>query len=354
MSRLFTPLKIRGVELKNRIAVSPMCQYSAEKGFPSEWHLVHLGSRAAGGAGLIIQEATAISPEGRISPEDLGIWNDEQAEAYKKINDFIISMNSVPAVQLAHAGRKASAYASWKGEGSVPFSEGGWKTYAPSPVTFSGKYRVPEEMANDDIQKVINDFAFAARRSVTAGYKIIELHFAHGYLVNEFLSPLSNFRIDEYGGNFKNRIRLAVEITCAVRKVIPDIMPLFVRISCTEWAEGGWTIEDSVKLAVMLKSSGADLIDCSGGGNVHYAIIPVSPLYQVPFAEKIKNESDILTGAVGLITKPEEAEKIIAEGKADLVLLGREMLRNPYWALHAAKHFGVETDYPKQYLRGKV
>lgn len=354
MSKLFEPLKIRDTEIKNRVAVSPMCQYSAVEGFPTQWHTVHYGTRAVGGAGLIIQEATAVCPEGRISTGDLGLWNDEQTYVYKKITNFIISQNCVPGIQLAHAGRKASASVGWEQAGSIKIEEGGWNTYAPSAVTFSDKYSEPFEMSIEDINKIVEDFRLAAMRSILAGFKIIEMHFAHGYLVNEFLSPLSNFRKDNYGGSFENRCRLAVEITKSIREEIPQGTPLFARISVTDWAEGGWSAKDSVLLTKILKDEGVDLIDCSSGGNVSYAQIPVAQGYQVPFATQIKREANILTGAVGLITQPEQAEEIIANGDADLVIIGREMLRNPYWTFNAAKKLNSDIDYPKQYLRANL
>ncbi len=354
MSSLFSPLKIRSIELKNRIAVSPMCQYSSVNGFPNDWHLVHLGSRAVGGAGLIFTEATAVSPEGRISPDDAGIWNDDQANAYKRITSFIKSQNSVPGIQLAHAGRKASTYSPWKGSGKVVVENGGWQTIAPSAIPFADNFPHPKEMDDNDIKLVIDQFKEAALRSIEAGFKVIELHFAHGYLVHEFCSPISNQRKDNYGGSLENRCRLAIEITKSVREIIPDGTPLFVRISSTDWVEGGWDIDQSVQLTKWLKEVGVDLIDCSSGGNVPNAKIPASPGYQIPFAEKIKNEVGILTGGVGLITTAEQAEEIISSGRADIVLLAREMLRDPYWALHSAKKLNVDlTDWPNQYLRAK-
>ena len=354
MSKLFFSLKIRSIELKNRIAVSPMCQYSSVNGFPNDWHLVHLGSRAVGGAGLIFTEATAVSPEGRISPDDAGIWNDDQANAYKRITSFIKSQNSVPGIQLAHAGRKASTYSPWKGSGKVAVENGGWQTIAPSAIPFADNFPHPKEMDDNDIKLVIDQFKEAALRSIEAGFKVIELHFAHGYLVHEFCSPISNQRKDNYGGSLENRCRLAIEITKSVREVIPDGTPLFVRISSTDWVEGGWDIDQSVQLTKWLKEVGVDLIDCSSGGNVPNAKIPASPGYQIPFAEKIKNEVGILTGGVGLITTAEQAEEIISSGRADIVLLAREMLRDPYWALHSAKKLNVDlTDWPNQYLRAK-
>ena len=354
MSKLFTPLKIRNVELKNRIAVSPMCQYSSNDGFPTDWHLVHLGSRAVGGAGLVFTEATAVSPEGRISPDDAGIWNDEQVNAYKRITSFIKSQNSIPGIQLAHAGRKASTYSPWKGKGKVPNESGGWQTLAPSPVPFADNFPEPKEMSEEDIKLVINQFNQAAMRSIGAGFEVIELHFAHGYLAHEFLSPLSNQRADKYGGSIENRCRFAIEIAKSVRETIPDGMPLFARISSIDWIEGGWDINQSVQLAKWLKDAGVDLIDCSSGGNIPYAKIPLAPGYQIPFSEKIKKETGVLTGGVGLITTAEQAEEIISSGKADIVLLARQMLREPYFALHAAKKLNVELkDFPNQYLRSK-
>jgi 2,4-dienoyl-CoA reductase-like NADH-dependent reductase (Old Yellow Enzyme family) len=354
MSKLFSPIKIQNIELKNRIAVSPMCQYSSINGFPSDWHLVHLGSRAVGGAGLILTEATAVSLEGRISPDDAGIWNEEQVNAYKKITSFIKSQNSVSGIQLAHAGRKASTYSPWKGSGEVKVENGGWITLAPSPIPFSENFPHPKEMSEEDVQLVIDQFTKAAKRSIEAGFEVIELHFAHGYLVHEFYSPISNKRKDKYGGNLENRCRFAIEIAKSVRETIPDGTPLFARISSTDWVENGWDIDQSIKLAKWLKEVGVDLIDCSSGGNVTKAQIPIGPGYQIPFAEKIKKEAKILTGGVGLITTAEQAEEIISSEKADIVLLAREMLRDPYWALHAAKKLNVDlTDWPKQYLRAK-
>lgn len=354
MSKLFTPLKIRNIELKNRIAVSPMCQYSSVNGFPSDWHLVHLGSRAVGGSGLIFTEATAVSPEGRISPDDAGIWEEEQANAYKKITSFIKSRNAVPGIQLAHAGRKASTYSPWKGKGEVKVENGGWQTLAPSPTPFADNFPIPKEMSEADIKLVIEQFVKAALRSIDAGFEVIELHFAHGYLVHEFYSPISNHRKDKYGGTLENRCRLAIEIAKSVREAIPEGTPLFARISSTDWVEGGWDIEQSVQLVKWLKDIGVDLIDCSSGGNVPNAKIPVEPGYQIPFSERIKKETGILTGGVGLITTAELAEEIIVSGKADIVLLARQMLREPYFALHAAKKLNVDLkDFPNQYLRSK-
>ena len=353
MSVLFSPLKIREISLKNRIIVSPMCQYSSRDGMPNDWHFVHLGSRAVGGAAVVIMEATAVSTEGRISPDDAGIWNDEQAEAYKKITAFISAQNSIPAIQLAHAGRKASTYSPWKGRGRINIDEGGWQTIAPSTIPFTENYPNPKEMNTDDIEIVINQFKKAAERSLEAGFKLIELHMAHGYLVHEFLSPLSNFRKDKYGGSLENRCRLAIEITEAVRKFIPEGFPLFARISATDWTEGGWDINQSIQLAKWLKNAGADLIDCSSGGNIADAKIPAGPGYQVPFSQMIKKEVGILTGSVGLITSPMQAESVVRTNQSDVVILAREILRNPYWPLQAAKQLNVDVDWPVQYLRAK-
>lgn len=354
MSILFSPLKIRDTEIKNRIAVSPMCQYSSKDGVPNDWHLVHLGSRAVGGAGLIFTEATAVSPEGRISPDDAGIWNNIQAEAYNRITSFIKSQNSIPGIQLAHAGRKASTYTPWKGSGKVTEADGGWQTIAPSPLSFDKDYPLPLQMDEKHIANVISQFRNAAQRSIDAGFNIIELHMAHGYLIHEFLSPLSNHRNDEYGGSLENRCRLAIEIARTVREAVPEGTPLFVRISATDWTEGGWDIDQSVQLAKWLKEAGIDLIDCSSGGNITGAQIPAGPGYQIPFAQRIKGETGILTGSVGFITSAVQAEQIIRTGQSDIVLLAREMLRDPYWALHAANTLNVNLeDFPKQYIRAK-
>ena len=354
MSALFEPLSLRGLTLKNRITVSPMCQYSAVDGFANDWHLVHLGSRAVGGAGLIILEATAVSPEGRITPEDLGIWKDEHVAFLQRINAFLVAEGSVPGVQLAHAGRKASTYTSWKGRGAVPETEGGWPVVAPSALPFADDYPQPVALDAAGIKKVIADFRSATERALAAGFKVIELHAAHGYLLHEFLSPLSNQRTDTYGGSFENRIRLLLEVVAAVRQVLPPDFPLLVRISATDWTDGGWTPDESVQLAAWLRDRGVDLLDCSTGGNVPNVTIPVGPGYQVEFAERIKRETGLPTGAVGLITTPAEAEAIVAEGKADLVLLAREELRDPYFPLHAAHELGVDVAWPVQYERAKI
>jgi 2,4-dienoyl-CoA reductase-like NADH-dependent reductase (Old Yellow Enzyme family) len=351
MPSLFEPLTLRGLTLKNRIVVSPMCQYSAQDGFANDWHLVHLGSRAVGGASLLIQEATAVSPEGRITPDDLGIWKDEHIDFLKRINQFIEAQGSVPGVQLAHAGRKASTYAPWKGSGAV--AEGGWQVVAPSAVKFSDDYPQPVALDAAGLQKVIADFRSATERALAAGFKVMEIHAAHGYLLHEFLSPLSNQRTDNYGGSLENRSRLLLEVVAAVRQVLPAELPLFVRISATDWTEGGWTADESVQLASLLKDAGVDLIDASTGGNVPAAKIPVGPGYQVEFAERIKRETGLATGAVGLITTAAEAEKVVADGQADLVLLAREELRDAYFPLHAAHELGAEVAWPLQYERAK-
>ncbi len=334
--------------------MSPMCQYSSVDGFANDWHLVHLGSRAIGGAGLVMTEATAVSPEGRISPADLGIWKDEHIENLKKITAFILQHDSIPGIQLAHAGRKASHTEPWKGDKLTPVSQGGWKTVAPSNIPFSPETDIPESLTKVGILKVIEDFKTAAKRAFIAGFKVIEIHAAHGYLINEFLSPLSNKRTDEYGGAFENRIRLLIEIVNAVRTVWDADLPLFVRISASDWLPEGWTIDNSVALANILKSNGVDLIDCSSGGIVPNIKIPLSPGYQVTFAEQIKKQSDILTGAVGLITQADQAEAIISAGKADLVLLAREFLRDPYFPLRAAYQLNADLNWPIQYGRAKL
>lgn len=349
---LFSPLPVRGVTLPNRIAVSPMCQYSSDDGFANDWHLVHLGGRAVGGAGLVMVEATAVVPEGRITYGDHGIWKDEHVAMLKRIAAFIKSQGAVPAIQLAHAGRKASCEVPWNGGLAIaPDQPNGWQVVAPSPVPFKEGDPVPHELSIAEIRGVVDAFAAATRRALAAGFEVIEIHGAHGYLTHEFLSPLSNFRQDQYGGSFANRARLALEITEAVRREMPVELPLFMRISCTDWAEGGWTIEDSVQLAKLVKPLGVDLMDCSSGNNVATAQIPFAPGFQVPFAERIRKEAGILTGAVGLITEPKQAEAILQAGQADVVLLAREMLRDPYFPMHAAQALGVAPSVPKQYLR---
>lgn len=352
MPTLFSPLTIKNITVKNRIVVSPMCQYSSVDGFANDWHLVHLGSRAVGGAGLIITEATAVSPEGRISPEDLGLWKDEHIPGLKRIVDFLRHNGSVVGIQLAHAGRKASTSAPWKGMNKLSPSEGGWQTVAPSAVPYKAEEPTPVELHHAGIEKIIADFTSAARRAAAAGFSVIEIHAAHGYLIHEFLSPLSNLRTDRYGGPFENRIRLLCEVIASIQTVWPSENPLFVRISSSDWVEGGWTLDDSIALASILKKLGVDLIDCSSGGNSSKAHVPVGPGYQVPFAEALRS-TGVLTGAVGLITTAEQAEAIIAEGKADVVFFARELLRNPYFPLQAAQQLGTDTYWPNQYLRAK-
>ncbi len=347
---LLTPLTIRGVTLRNRIAVSPMCQYCSEDGFADDWHLVHLGSRAVGGAGLIFTEATAITAQGRISPGDLGLWKDEHIEPLARIAKFIHRMNAVSGIQLAHAGRKGSCAPPWQDRGRVlNKEEGGWSVIAPSAVPFHSEDPVPQELDLAGIEQVIADFVAATKRALKAGFKVIEVHSAHGYLFHEFLSPLSNKRTDKYGGSLENRMRLLVEVVTEVRKTIPDDMPLFVRISATDWVEGGWDIAQSVQLARVLKGLGVDLIDTSTGGTVPTATIPVKPGYQVPFAEQIRKEASIMTGAVGLITEPSQANDVIVSGSADLAFIAREMLRDPYFALHAERELNQEQSWPLQY-----
>ena len=353
MALLFEPMQLRSIELKNRIVVSPMCQYSAWDGFANDWHLVHLGSHAVGGAALVFSEATAVSPEGRISHEDLGIWKDGHVEMLKRITSFIEKQGAVPGMQLAHAGRKASHHSPWQGGKALTTAEGAWQTLGPSAVPFKEEEPKPKEMNKKDIEQLINDFRLAAVRAMKAGFKIIEIHAAHGYLLNEFMSPLSNQRTDEYGGSFENRIRIVLEVIQAIREVWSKELPLFIRISSTDWMEGGWRDEDSVKLALAIKDKGVDLIDCSSGGISPLQKIPVAPLYQVPFAEKIKKEAGILTGAVGLITRVQEAEQILNKQQADLIFMARQLLRDPYFPLHAAKELNVDVPWPAQYDRAK-
>lgn len=356
MSNLFSPLTIRNITLKNRIGVSPMCQYSSINGLATDWHLVHLGSRAIGGAAMVMVEATAVTADGRISPEDMGIWTDEHIAPLERITRFVKEHGSVPAIQLAHAGRKASTPSAWKAPLMknplmVSEAEGGWQVIAPSAIAFTPDYPFPREMTLADIRQVTEAFVQAARRSLQAGFEIVEIHAAHGYLLHEFLSPLSNQRTDEYGGSFENRTRILREVVTAVRTVWPESLPMFLRISATDWAEGGWDIEESVKLTAMLTPLGVDLVDCSSGALVADAKIPVGPGYQVPFAERIRQETGVLTAAVGMITEARQAEAIIEKGQADMVLLARELLRDPYWPLHAATELGVDVTWPDQYSR---
>ena len=351
MPHLFEPLTLRSITFPNRIGVSPMCEYSSLDGLANEWHFVHLGSRAVGGAGLVMTEAAAVSPEGRISPQDLGIWSDKHAEALAPIVKFIRRHGSVAGIQLAHAGRKASTQRPWEGNSCIPEEQGGWQPIAPSAIPFSPGYCLPREMTREDINRVRADFVVAAELAVGAGFEVVEIHAAHGYLFHEFLSPLSNQRTDEYGGSFENRVRMLREVVSEVRRVLGDRLPLSVRISATDWVEGGWTVEESVELAKLLSSDGADLIDCSSGGLVPDAKIPLGPGYQTEFAERIRREADIRTAAVGMITSAAQADHIIRTGQADIVLLAREFLRNPYWPLHAAHELHQTGQWPVQYLR---
>ncbi len=355
---LFDPFQMRDIRLRNRIVVSPMCMYSCNEldGMANAWHMVHLGARAAGGAGVVFTEATAVEARGRISPQDLGIWSDAHVAPLQPITAFIRQCGAVPGMQLAHAGRKASTYRPWDSRrGRVPDAEGGWEPVGPSPLPFSPADPPPAELGAADIAQVVAAFAAAARRALEAGFEVIELHGAHGYLIHEFLSPLSNHRTDPYGGSLENRTRLLREVVDAVRKVWPERLPLWVRISATDWAEaGGWDVDQSVAAARMLGEHGVDVIDCSSGGTLPAPRIPMGPGYQVPFAERVRREAGIATAAVGLITEPQQADAIVAEGRADLVLLGRQFLRDPYWGLHAAAALGVDHPWPDQYLRAKI
>ena len=349
---LFSPLQIRGVTLRNRIGVSPMCQYSAHDGMANEWHLVHLGSRAVGGAGLVIVEATAVVPEGRISPGDLGLWKDEQVEPLARCARFVAAQGAVPAIQLAHAGRKASTAPPWEGEKVLTPEEGGWlPVFAPSDVAFNLASPEPEPLTKAQIHDLVQAFSRAAERAVAAGFQAVEIHAAHGYLLHEFLSPLSNRREDEYGGDFENRIRFLMDVAIAIRSVIPGEMPLMVRISATDWVEGGWDPEQSVELARRLELLGVDVIDCSSGGLLPDVPIPVAPGYQITFAETIRNQAKVKTAAVGMIRDARLANETIEAGRADLVLVAREMLRDPYWPLHAARELGHDMPWPVQYRR---
>jgi 2,4-dienoyl-CoA reductase-like NADH-dependent reductase (Old Yellow Enzyme family) len=353
MSALFTPFQMRELKFRNRIFVSPMCQYSSVDGFPAPWHLVHLGSRAVGGAALVMTEAAAVVPEGRISLQDLGIWSDAQADALQPIAAFIRKQGAVAAIQLAHAGRKASTVRPWDGTGEVAPGAGGWQTVAPSAVRFSPEYPMPRELTENEILQLPAAFAAAAERALRADFQVVEIHAAHGYLLHEFLSPLSNLRDDAYGGSFENRIRVVVSVARAVRETWPKEWPVFVRISASDWAPGGWDLPQSVRLARALKEADIDLVDCSSGGLVPTQQIAIGPSYQVPFADAIRREAEIATGAVGLITVPAQAEAIIAQGQADVVLLARAFLRDPYWTHHAAQALGFvdRTHWPAQYGR---
>jgi 2,4-dienoyl-CoA reductase-like NADH-dependent reductase (Old Yellow Enzyme family) len=348
---LFDSLSIRGITLRNRIVVSPMCQYSSTDGFATDWHLVHLGSRAVGGAALVFTEASAVTVEGRISPQDLGIWKDAHIEPLARIARFVREQGAVPGMQLAHAGRKASTRPPWQAPPLIPESEGGWKPVAPSALPFAEKYATPVALDENGIHAVVKAFADSAKRALEAGFLTVEIHAAHGYLIHEFLSPLSNKRTDKYGGSLDNRTRLLREVVAAIRRVWPENYPLFVRISATDWMDQGWDIDQSIELARQLGSLGVDVIDCSSGGTVPGAQIPIAPGYQVPFAAEIKRETGLLTAAVGMITNPAQADTILREGQADLVEMAREFLRQPYWPLHVAHDLGFSVSWPVQYLR---
>ena len=353
MSILFSPLQLRTLTLPNRILVSPMCQYSSDRGMPNDWHLVHLGSRAVGGAALVCVEASAVSPEGRITPWDAGIWSQAHGEAWKGVAQFIRAQGSVPAIQLAHAGRKASCDRPWRGGKPLADPLNAWETLGPSAVAF-GHYPPPRAMTVGEIEATVEDFARATRFSRDAGFDVVEIHAAHGYLLHSFLSPLSNRRTDEYGGSLENRMRLPLAVAEAVRREWPDDKPVFARISATDWWEGGWDLEQSIAFCRRLKEAGIDLVDCSSGGNVHDAKVPLGPGYQVGFAAAIRKEAGIATAAVGLITDAVQAEQILALGAADAVCLARAMLRDPYWPRHAAKTLGLEAHWPDQYKRAEV
>jgi 2,4-dienoyl-CoA reductase-like NADH-dependent reductase (Old Yellow Enzyme family) len=353
MSLLFTPLALRGIELRNRIVVSPMCQYSSADGLANDWHLVHLGSRAVGGAAMVMVEATAVVPEGRISPQDMGLWSDDHAAAFERITRFVAGQGAVPAIQLAHAGRKASTDAPWHGRRLVGELEGGWQPVGPSPIRFDSICAVPRELDRADIAALVGRFRDATRRAVAAGFRAVELHMAHGYLMHEFLSPLSNARTDEYGGSLEQRMRFPLEVAAAVREELPDELPLLARISATDWVDGGWDLPQSIELCRRLAQLGVDLIDCSSGGSAPDAVVPTGPGYQVRFAEAIRREAGVATCAVGLITSAAQAETILATGQADVVSLAREMLRDPYWPLHAARELGATIAWPVQYERAR-
>jgi 2,4-dienoyl-CoA reductase-like NADH-dependent reductase (Old Yellow Enzyme family) len=361
MPHLFDPLFLRSLTLANRLVVSPMCQYSSDDGFANDWHFVHLGSRAVGGAALVFTEATAVTPEGRISPQDLGLWKDDHVATLARIVDFVHRQRTVAGIQLAHAGRKGSTVRPWDGGGAVPIENGGWTPVGPTAAAFADDYPKPSALSIGDISRIVDAYRAAAVRARAAGFDVVEVHGAHGYLIHEFLSPLVNTRTDQYGGSFDNRARLALEVVEAVRGVWPDSLPVFVRISCTDWVrgtgapgrehDGGWDIDQSVELAKRLRERGVDLIDCSSGGAVGDVRIPIGPGYQVPFAERIRRDASIATGAVGLITTAAQANDIIVRGQADCVLIARELLRDPYLPLHAAAELGHAAPWPAQYLR---
>jgi 2,4-dienoyl-CoA reductase-like NADH-dependent reductase (Old Yellow Enzyme family) len=351
MSRLFQPFTLRGVTLRNRVGVSPMCQYSSNDGFANNWHLVHLGSRAIGGAALVIAEASAVEARGRISPNDLGIWKDAHIDALAAVVRKVEEAGAVAGIQIAHAGRKAGTARPWDGGQPLSDADGGWPPIGASPLPFAAGYRTPHEASHHELVQIRSAFVASARRALSAGFRWLEIHAAHGYLLHSFLSPLSNQRTDHYGGSFDNRIRLLLETVAGVREVWPETLPLAVRLSCTDWVDGGWSLDDSVELSRRLRAAGVDLIDCSSGGTAASAKVPVAPGYQVPFADAVRKQAEVPSAAVGLITEPAQAEAIVAEGRADLVLLGRALLKDPYWPLSAAKALGAQAPVPVQYLR---
>ena len=353
MINLFSPLELRGVTVANRSWVSPMCQYSAHEGVVGDWHLVHLGSFATGGAGLVLAEATAVSPEGRISVNCPGLWNDDQVDAWRRVTSFAHSLGTPMGIQLAHAGRKGSTRSPWSDQQFASIGEGGWQTVAPSAVAFEG-YPSPRALTSGEIDSLVDDFANAARRALAAGFDVLEIHAAHGYLLHEFLSPLSNTRDDEYGGSFENRVRLLLRVVEAVRAATPDATPLFVRLSATDWTEGGWSDDETVELAALLAARGVDLIDVSSGGNVAHARIPLGPGYQVGFAERVRREANVAASAVGLITDPHQADEVIRTGRADAVMLARAHLRNPRWTFAAAEALGHVISWPHQFDRART
>ncbi|MEO8584794.1 MAG: NADH:flavin oxidoreductase/NADH oxidase [Acidobacteriota bacterium] len=353
MTTLFSPFRLRDVTFRNRIFVSPMCMYSAEEGVPNDWHLVHLGSRAVGGAALVMAEATGVSPVGRISPGDTGIWNDAQVTAFARITAFIASRGAVPGIQLADAGRKASTHVPWDGGRPLAASEGAWTTLGPSAIPFEEGSPPPREMTAADMDEVVDAFVAATGRAVDAGFQVVEVHAAHGYLLHEFLSPLSNRRTDEFGGPLENRMRFPLRVAGAVRAAFPAGRPVFVRVSATDWTDGGWDLTQSIVFSRCLKERGVDLVDCSSGGNVANAKIPVAPGYQVPFAEAIRREAGIPTAAVGMITEPRQAEELLGAGRADAIFMARAFLRDPYWPQRAARELGAEVAWPQQYGRAR-
>lgn len=354
MSRLFTPIRLRAIDIRNRVFMAPMCQYSAQDGMPGEWHHVHYGARAAGGVGLVRVEATAVAPEGRITPFDLGLWSDRQAEAFRPIVAFIKEQGATPAIQIAHAGRKACSDKPWKGGAPIKPGDGGWQPLAPSPLSFSPESCTPKEMTLADIDKVADQFAEAAQRALQAGFEVLEIHMAHGYLLHEFLSPLTNRRTDSYGGSFENRSRLPLRVAKAIRELWPADKPVMVRISATDWVEGGWDLSGSIELVRQLQTTGIDLVDVSTGGLIPDAVMPAAPGFQTPFAAVIRRETGMMVGTVGLITDAMQAEHILVTEQADAVSIGRELLRNPVWPLQAARILGDDIPWPPQYLRARL